>query len=56
MWGSVGGGERKVSGECERVRGGVREVWRNVSGDCGGEVLGECGEMCRVSVEGVGKV
>ena len=40
--------------------GGVRGVWRDVLGECGGEVLGdllgECGEMCRVSVEDVGKV
>ena len=28
----------------------------DVSGECKGEVLGECGERCRVSVEGVGAV
>ena len=34
-------------------------MWRDVLGECGGcerEMLGECGEMCQVSVEGVGKV
>ena len=30
-------------------------MWRNVSDECGGEVLGECGDKCRVSMEGVGR-
>ena len=35
------------------MSGSVRGVWRNVLGECekcGGEELGECGEMCLVSV------
>ena len=58
MWGEVRKGVRGV-GKCERVWGGVRGVWRDVLGECGGcgeEVLDECVKMCRVSVEGVEKV
>ena len=28
-------------GKCERVREGARGAWRNVLGECGGEVMGE---------------
>ena len=31
-------------------------MWKDMSGECGGEVLGECREKCWVSVEGVGEV
>ena len=40
---------------CGEVGGECGKVWRDVSGECGGEVLGECRKRCRVSVEGVGK-
>ena len=33
-------------------------MWRDVSGECGEEVLGECGgcgERCWVNAEGVGR-
>ena len=54
VWGSVGGGVGKVSGEevregvrgvgkCEKVWEGVRGVERDVLGECGVEVFGECG-------------
>ena len=43
----VGKNVRGVGGNCGKV-------WRDVSGEWGGvgEVLDECGNKCRVSVEG----
>ena len=37
--------------ECGEVGGECGNVWRVVSGECGGEVLGECGKRCQVSVK-----
>ena len=53
--GEVREGVRGV-GKYERVWVGVRGGYRDVLGECRGEVLGECGEMSRLSVESVGKV
>ena len=41
--------------ECGEEGGECGKVWRVVSGECGGEVLGECGKRCQVSVKGVGR-
>ena len=58
MWGEVREGVRGVW-KCERVWGSVRKrgecekVCSNMSGECGGKVLGECGKMSWVSVKDV---
>ena len=40
MWGEVRKDVKAVE-KCKKVWGGVRGVWRDVLGECGG--LGECG-------------